>query len=92
MKIQPVNEVLSLFGMSPVQQALNKKTRDSSLVAAFVSAFFIILISGMILSLSAKTSPFSSQPVVAAEVGHEAVAFQPGRMVSDHLSQGYIGR
>lgn len=87
--IQPGHEVLSVFGIPSKIQALAKKDSNKGLIVSLVSAFLIVLIVGMLLSLAQKTFNKTETPVLAATKQQEAVAFQPGQFVTERLEKGY---
>lgn len=96
-KIHPGHEVLSLFGMAHNNIALNQAAASKSLAATLISAFFIILTLGAILALSTGSFTFNlpqlAQSISASSVSSvEPVAFEPGRAVSQKISQGYLSR
>lgn len=96
-KIHPGHEVLSLFGMTTHNSALNQALANKSLATTLISAFFIILAVGAILSLSTGNFTFSLPQISpnvsasAVEIG-ESVAFEPSRAVSQEISRGYLSK
>lgn len=90
-KVHPGHEVLSLFGIGHKSSVLNK-VADHNLTAAMISAFFIVIISALLLGLSARTLPFASVQASTVKVtsGTEPVAYQPGQLVSNEITKGYL--
>jgi len=85
-----MQEVMSSFGFTSKNQALTQSQSSKSLVVSIVSAFFIVLIVGMLLSFVQKA--VNGQPAAATAVvdGQEQVAFQPGQYIGQEITRGYI--
>lgn len=92
-KIQPVQEMLSVFGLASPRQALTTSSKSHSLAFSLISAFLIVLSVSLVLRLSttALSSNTTATAATTTSVSKEAVAFQPGAFVSEKISQGYMG-
>ncbi|MFA6410321.1 MAG: hypothetical protein WCW26_01980 [Candidatus Buchananbacteria bacterium] len=86
-QIQPVREVLSLFGIVTQPQVLKNNLAQHRLLVSLVSAFFIVLISGWIMSVTFGFLGVNQRLTVTA---NEPVAFLPTQELSNRVSQGYL--
>ena len=92
-KIQPAQEVLSLFGMvTKSHQTRPEKSGQRDLIISFARAFFIILAVSLFLGLSSRILVVFSQTKTNSAVTEEKTAFIPGQFVSAELSRGYLGK
>jgi len=85
------NNLLSFFGITRKAQALNKSFANQSLAKSLVGAFFVVLSVSLILNIAVKTVGQPSSTVAATTVIEEKVAYEPGNLVSDEISRGYLG-
>jgi len=85
MKIQPVNEVLSLFSVGLKQYAsVSQNTRQ--VAVSLTGAFLVVMAAGFALNIASAAIDATSGPQKS-----EPVAYQPGRYIASHTSGGYIG-
>lgn len=85
MKIQPVNEVLSLFGANLKQYAsVSRNTRQ--VAVSLIGAFLVVMAAGFALNIASAAIDATS-----VSKKSEPVAYQPGRYITAHTSGGYIG-
>lgn len=95
--VYPGHDVVSLFDTSSQTQALTRERTNRGLAMSLLSAFLVVLVLGLTLSvaqhfLSAGAKPVVSETTKTSQA--EPVAFQPSRAVSSHITAGtgYIGR
>jgi len=91
-RIYPGQEVLSLFGIANKAQALNKKIASQGLFGSLISAFFVVLLAGLILGILSRVLISPASSAVTLSVAEEKVAFQPGQFISQEIKQGYLGQ
>lgn len=88
-KIHPGHDVLSLFGMAPYNKALAQSLPSRNFLMSLISAFFIVIVVGLLLRLS--TNLVSNQSTIsAAPLIEQPAAYIPGQFISEKLSQGYF--
>lgn len=84
MKIHPVTEVLSLFGVSLKQHApVSQNTRQ--VAVSLIGAFLVVMAAGFALNIASATIDATSRPQKS-----EPVAYQPGQYIGSYTSSGYI--
>ena len=84
MKLQPVNEVLSLFGVSLKQHApLLQNVRQ--VAVSLIGAFLVVMAAGFALNIASAAIDATSLPQK-----NEPVAYQSGKYIISHTSSGYI--
>jgi len=89
-RIYPGQEVLSLFGIANKTQALNKKIVSQGLFGSLISAFFVVMLAGLVLGILSRVliNPAGSAAVIS--LAEEKVAFQPGQFISQEIQRGYL--
>lgn len=89
-RVQPNHEVLSLFGIAPSAQTLNKKIIGNPLAMSLISAFFIVLFAGLVLGITTRALGPVQSSMAATTIEEEQVAFQPGQFISQEVNRGYL--
>lgn len=86
-KIHPGYNISSLFTAFHIQFAEKRRTLRHGFFYAILGAFFIVILSAVILQVILGSFPVS----LAQESAHELAAFQPGQEASGSIFRGYIG-
>lgn len=95
--IQPGHDVVSLFDISSQTQALTREHSNRGLVMSLLSAFLVVSVLGVTLSLLQHLFNRAPAPTITETTdasSTEPVAFQPSQAVSSHIAAGtgYVGR
>jgi len=85
MKIQPVNEVLSLFSVG-LKQCASVSQNTRQVAVSLTGAFLVVMAAGFALNIASAAIDATNRSERS-----EPVAYQPGRYIAAHTSGGYIG-
>lgn len=88
-RLQPVHEMLSLFGFNADTKSLNQRLAKYRLAISLFSAFFIVLAVALIMNISENV--IKANAVSSPSIIEDRAAFIPGHFVSDQISLGYLG-